>query len=187
MRKWTPRWDELVDTEVDGPDFVETGVALSVLVATRLKYEGSFSRYIDFIVKFGHPISLHSFGRFLRACRRQGAKGSTLEGYRSSLLFVQRANNMAPFADAPLLIRAIKGYRYADRLTCAPRGAITLHMLAELVEFDPVYALEYATIFHLVIRAMQALKMRGGDGRETTDGALTLIVRVDTDERWEHP
>ena len=32
MRKWTPRWDELVDTEVDGPDFVETGVALSVLV-----------------------------------------------------------------------------------------------------------------------------------------------------------
>ena len=179
MRKWTPRWDELVDTEVDGPDFVETGVALSVLVATRLKYEGSFSRYIDFIAKFGHPISLHSFGRFLRACRRQGAKGSTLEGYRSSLLFVQRANNMAPFADAPLLIRAIKGYRYADRLTCAPRGAITLHMLAELVEFDPVYALEYATIFHLVIRAMQALKMRGGDGRETTDGALTLIVRVD--------
>lgn len=132
MRKWIPRWSELDDADVDGPDFLETGVTLSVIPDTRKKYEGAFSRYVDFIVKFDYPISLHSFGRFLRACRRQGAKGSTLEGYRSSILFVQRANNMSPFADAPILIRAIMGYRYADRLTSAPRGAITRHMLLVL-------------------------------------------------------
>ena len=42
-----------------------------------------------------------------------------------------------------------------------------------------LHALEYATIFHLVIRAKQAEKMRGGDGRTTPEGALLLTVRVD--------
>lgn len=179
MRKWIPRWDDLDDAEDDGPDFIGTGVTISVIPDTRQKYEGAFSRYIDFIVKFNRPLTLDSFGRFLRSCRRQGARGSTLEGYRSGLLFVQRANNMSPFADAPLLIRAIKGYRYVDRRTTAPRGAITLTMLAQLCIFDPLYALEYTTIFHLVIRATQALLLQGGDGELTPEGAFVLTVRSD--------
>lgn len=179
MRKWNPRWDELDDIEDDGPDFIDTGVTLSVVAETRRKYEAAFSRYIDFIAKYNHPLTLKSFGRFLRSCRRQGAAGGTLEGYRSGLLFVQRASNMLPFADTPLLIRAIKGYRYVDRRTRAPRGAITLNMLAQLCLFDPLYALEYSTIFHLVIRATQALLLQGGDGETTPDGSFLLTVRSD--------
>ena len=51
MRKWNPRWDELDDIEDDGPDFIDTGVTLSVVAETRRKYEAAFSRYIYFIAK----------------------------------------------------------------------------------------------------------------------------------------
>ena len=56
LRKWIPRWDDLDDVEDDGPDFIGTGVTISVIPDTRQKYEGAFSRYIDFIVKFSRPM-----------------------------------------------------------------------------------------------------------------------------------
>ena len=160
-------------------DFVGNGVALTVRDSTGEKYAAAVSRFVTFLALRDYPFDLGAFIKFLSACRKQGAAASTLEGYRSAVVWAQRCSGFTPWGDNAMLIRALKGYAYQDKLRGYPRGAIDLGMLEELIKLYPQHANVYAAIFLCVLRAGQAEKFRGGDAHPTGSGAVSLTVRVD--------
>ena len=83
MRKWVPVWEDL-DGE-GGEAFISTGIALGVRVETRIKYRAAYARFIDFLVRNNLAFNAASLGRFLWACRKQGAAGGTLGAARIRL------------------------------------------------------------------------------------------------------
>ncbi len=176
-RKWVPKWAELDDEGCDG--FVERGISIGIKGESRQKYRGAYARFIDFLVRKKYAFDLRALGRFLWACRRQGASGSTLEGYRSAILWTQRCHGLDVFAGGALLIRAVKGFKYQDRLLRKPRGAITTGMLKQLAALDPAYATGYATIFYCVLRKGQFLKLRNGDAQVTDEMEMFVTLRRD--------
>ena len=81
--------------------------------------------------------------------------------------FLKRpAHDVGAGVDA-ILIRALKGYAYQDKLRRAPRGAIDMGMLEELIKLFPRNGNAYAVIFLCVLRKSQAEKLRGGDAHMT--------------------
>ena len=177
MRKWVPVWEDL-DGE-GGEAFISTGIALGVRVETRIKYRAAYARFIDFLVRNNLAFNAASLGRFLWACRKQGAAGGTLEAYRSAVVWAQRGFGLEVFAADPLLVRAVKGFKYEDRVMRVPRGCITTSMLGQLAEFDRAYSVEYATIFYAVLRLSQFARLRGGDAQVTSTNAMILTLRRD--------
>jgi hypothetical protein len=175
--RWIPNWDTLDDS--GGASFIANGIALTVRDATADKYRGSLRHVIMFMVKRNYPLELSSFCKFLSGCRRQGAAGSTLEGYRSAMVWSLRCTGASAWADDPLLIRAIKGFKYQDRLIRQPRGAVDCSMLEELCGRNPDYAVFYIVIFFGVFRVSQALALEGGDASCTADGRVMVTVRAD--------
>ena len=159
--------------------FISRGIALTVLKDTRKKYTTAFRRFVVFLVKEKRPMSLDSFSAFLQACRTQGAKGETLEGYRSGVLLIQRAHGLEPFAADARLQRAIKGYGYADKIAGVPRGAITEVMLRQFWTIHREFARMTGVVFYAVLRSGQAARYRAGDFVVGPDGRATLTVRTD--------
>ena len=178
MRRWTPDWAAMAE-EHDEDRFIEMGISLGVRPRTAKKYGAAVAAFIRYLVMKNFPFDYPSFTRYLGACRRQGAQGSTLEGYRCSVLWAQRQGGTETWADCARLTRAIKGFKYADRLARPPRGAITLTMLHQLAEFDPRNSRAYALIFFLVLRKSQLIKMRSGDATLSAEGEVILTVRTD--------
>jgi len=160
-------------------NFVQTGVMLTVRGDTGSKYIGVAVRFFDFLEDRGLAFSEEAFLRFLHACRKQGASGQTLEGYRASMLWLQRAFQIDPWASNPLLVRAIKGYKYADRLTRPPRGAILEPMLRQLGARFPRLAVPAAVTFYCVLRRRQTEKLLASDVQAFGDGRVILTLRAD--------
>ena len=175
--RWVPDWD-LLDGD-DGPNFIINGISLTVRDATSDRYKSALRHVIGFMVRRKLPLELASFCRFLSGCRRQGAAGSTLEAYRSAMVWTQRASGSVIWADDPLLVRAIKGYKYQDRLSRPPRGAIDIGMLEELCNLHPEYTRFYIVIFYGVLRVSQAARLRGGDISQDAAGGVHLTLRQD--------
>jgi len=176
MKKWVAVWEALRDE--GWGNFISKGLELSVRGPTRQKYRAGFSRFVDFCVRNNHPFALESLQRFLHACRRQGAKGTTLDGYRCGVLWVAKVEGLDPFAADRSLVEALKGYKYEDKLHGKPRGAITEPMLEQLMERGGRYALSYATAYHVVLRVSQLKLLSKGDvsfGRNKT----TVTIRRD--------
>ena len=163
--------------------FITRGIALTVLSDTKRKYTTAFRRFVVFLIREKRPMTLDSFEAFLQACRSQGAKGPTLEGYRSGVLLVQRAHGLKTFAEDPRLRRAIKGYAYADKISGVPRGSITEVMLRQLWTTVPAIARITGIIFYAVLRSGQAARYCAGDLVVGPDGRATLTVRTDKRRR----
>ena len=159
--------------------FVTRGIALTVLSDTKKKYTSAFRRFVVFLIREKRPMNLDSFEAFLHACRAQGAKGPTLEGYRAGLLLIQRAHGLPQFAEDARLRRALKGFSYADKLLAVPRGSITEAMLRQFWTIHPKLALTTGVIFYAVLRSGQAARYRAGDLVIDPDGRATLTVRTD--------
>ena len=163
--------------------FVTRGIALTVLSDTKRKYTSAFRRFVVFLIREKRPMTLDSFEAFLQACRTQGAKGPTLEGYRAGVLLVQRAHGLPTFAEDARLRRALKGYTYADKLACVPRGTITEVLLRQFWTKHPTLAMITGVIFYAVLRSGQAARYRAGDLVIGPDGRATLTVRTDKRRR----
>jgi hypothetical protein len=174
--RWRPDWQHLDDSGASA--LVRTGLVAGVRPATVSKYGAAYMRFIDFLVQRSYSFDLASLRRFLWAVRRQGASATTLEGYRSAVLWVQRAAGMASWADDPILIRVLAGLKLADKMRRVPRGAITAPMLRQLMRADPERRLLYATAFYGVLRRGQARLFRFGDVIGSSDG-VTMTVRTD--------
>ena len=171
------RQDTLDSTGHTG--FITRGIALTVLSDTKQRYTAAFRRFVVYILRERLPMNLASFEAFLQACRTQGAKGPTLEGYRCGVLLIQRAHGIEAFASDVRLCRAIKGYVYADKVAGIPRGAITEPMLRQFWVVHPRLAIVTGAIFYAVLRSGQAQKYRAGDLVVGPDGRATLTVRTD--------
>lgn len=163
--------------------FVTRGIALTVLSDTKRKYTSAFRRFVVFLIREKRPMNLDSFEAFLQACRAQGAKGPTLEGYRAGVLLIQRAHGLPAFADDARLRRALKGYAYADKQVGVPRGTITEVLLRQFWTQHPRLALITGVIFYAVLRSGQAALYRAGDLVIGPDGRATLTVRTDKRRR----
>lgn len=162
-----------------GSAFVTQGISLGVRKDTRKKYASSYRKYIGYCVRKGRTYGLRSFERYLHACRKLGAAGQTLEGYRSAVLWAQRLSGSEAWAADDRLVRAIAGYEYEDRLTRVPRGAITRPMFGQLMDHDKKHGVLYAAVFFGILRKSQARRMRFGDAHIGEDGSMTLTVRSD--------
>ena len=124
-KRWVLRIGELDDTGYER--FVREGVMQTVREDTNSKYIGACARFMAFIDMRGLPFSEDAFVRFLHACRKQGASGQSLEGYRAAILWVQRAFQVEPWAASPTLMRALKGYKdrhfyISLRCCCLPQS-----------------------------------------------------------------
>ena len=175
--RWVPDWAQIADAGWE--DFVADGIRKTVAPETQRKYRAAFSRLVDFLVRLWLPFTLEGLTRFLHACREQGARGTTLEGYRSAVLWVQRVQGLDQFASDDRLQRAVDGYRHFDKCNGVPRGAITMAMLQELLELFPNYREVFEVIFLCVLRVTQLVRMRIGDATRTPDGAVVLTVRAE--------
>ena len=175
--RYTFRQEALDPTGHKG--FITRGIALTVLSDTKKRYTAAFRRFVVFILRERLPMNLGSFEAFLHACRTQGAKGPTLEGYRCGVLLIQRAHGIDTFANDPRLCRAIKGYTYADKVSGVPRGSITEAMLRQFWVVHPQFAIVTGVIFYVVLRSGQAARYRAGDMVVAPDGRATLTVRTD--------
>ena len=159
-------------------DFVSKGIALTVRTGTAASYEARFKRFFEFCFKRSLDLELDSFVKFLSGCRKQGARGQTLEGYRCALVWIQRQWGMELWGATPMIIRAIKGYKYNDKQKATPRGAITYNMLEQLCELVPEMAVVMFVVFFCVLRVGQAARARFGDASFGVNGT-TLLVRRD--------
>jgi len=177
VKKWRPRWDDLDDSGFES--FVIQGVRHSVRTGTGDKYMAAVGRFITFIDTRGLPYDLPSFLRFLHACRKQGASGSTLSGYRAAMLWHQRQFGATLWAMDQGLGVAIKGYKYLDKQTRPPRGAILTPMLRQLEHRYPLLAAVADTTFYCVLRRRQVERMLAGDIQEGSEGRLVLTVRAE--------
>ena len=177
VKRWTADWPALSD---DGwEQFLGDGITESVARETQRKYRSSFSRFVDFLVRTSLLFNLEGLIRFLHGCRQQGARGSTLEGYRSAILWVQRIHDLDQFAGNDRLVRAVAGYQHYDKCHGTPRGAITWSMLQQLVNMFPQYHNIFGAIFLGVLRVTQAIRMLVGDAVGTPDGSVVLTVRAE--------
>lgn len=159
--------------------FVLTGVRHTVKEATSDKYLAALANFVNFIDERRLPFELTSFVRFLHACRKQGAAGSTLSGYRAAVLWAQRAFDTPQWAANDVLVRAIKGYKYADKLSRKPRGAILTPMLVQLETRYPHLAVPAALVYYCVLRRKQAERALVGDAQFMPDGRVVLTVRAE--------
>lgn len=175
VRRWKPKYDELDDAD-DG--FIEQGVRLSIREATSGKYERAVSRFIAYMERHNRAFTLDTFGRYLAACRRQGASASTISGMRCAVLWAQRAYNTDQWAADARLCRAIRGYRYEDKLARPPRGAVGRSMLAQLKARYPQFALAFYVAYYAVLRRKQLLNLRSGDAVFEGQRCI-LTVRAD--------
>jgi len=175
--RWKPRWDELSDTGHE--NFVIDGVRATVKAETGGKYLSAVGHYIAFIDARRLPYSRDSFRRFLHACRKQGASGSTLSGYRAALLWLQRAYNVDTWADSDEFTRPIKGYKYADKIARPPRGAILRTMLSQLGTRHPDLALPANIAYFCVLRRRQVEKALVGDVQVLAGGRVILTLRAE--------
>ena len=181
VARWIPDWPCLHDFGWE--NFVADGIQKTVASETQRKYKSAFSRLFDFLVMFALPFNLESLIRFLHACRQQGARGTTLEGYRSAVLWVQRVSALETFAADDRLVRAVDGYRHFDKCNGTPRGAITFAMLQQLLGAFPMFQDTFLVIFLCVLRVTQLVRMRVGDAVMTPDGAVVLTVRAEKRNR----
>ena len=78
---------------------------------------------------------------------------------------MQRVVGMELWACSPALIRAIKGFRYEDKLRRIPRGAIEFCMLLQLGEMDASYKVAFFVTYFVILRVGQLKRMvnLGGD------------------------
>lgn len=185
VARWLPNWAQMNDAGWEG--FVTDGIQKTVATETQKKYRAAFSRLIDFLVMMALPFNLEGLVRFLHACRQQGARGSTLEGYRSAVLWVQRAQGLETFAENDRLQRAVEGFRHFDKCHGVPRGAITFEMLRQLLGGFPLCEDAFLVIFLCVLRVTQLLRMRVGDAVVTPDGSVILTVRAEKRNRCGTP
>jgi len=77
------------------------------------------------------------------------------------------------------LVVAIKGYKYRDKQTRPPRGAILTSMLRQLEHRYPLLAAVADTTFYCVLRRKQVERMLAGDVQEGSEGRLILTVRAE--------
>jgi len=77
------------------------------------------------------------------------------------------------------LVVAIKGYKYLDKQTRPPRGAILTSMLRQLEHRYPLLAAVADTTFYCVLRRKQVERMLAGDVQEGSEGRLILTVRAE--------
>ena len=174
-KRWKPDWPALDDTGFE--TFVLQGVKGSVREGTGDKYMRAVVHFVEFIDERRLPYDLDSFTRFLHACRKQGASGSTLSGYRAANLWLQRQFGVDLWAMNQGLVVAIKGYKYQDKLTRPPRGAILASMLLQLERRYPSLAIVAATTYYCVLRRKQVERMLASDIQESADGRMMLTVR----------
>ena len=181
MRLTNGRWKLNLATLDDSGagEFLGKGVALTVRDVTAEKYSAAVATFILFLVERDIRFDLPGFIRYLAACRKQGAAAGTLSGFRAAVVWAQRCAGTHTWGEDPILIRALKGYAYQDKLRRPPRGAINWGMVEELVGLFPNHGNAYAAIFLCVLRKSQAEKMRGGDARMNAAGQVSLTVRVD--------
>jgi len=177
LHRWVPKYEELDESGYE--TFIQEGVKSTVRKDTDSKYTGAGERYVAFIKARGLPYGYDSFVAFLHACRKQGASAQTLEGYRAAMVWLQRMFDADQWAANPLLARALKGYKYADKLTRPPRGAILEPMLLQLQERHPGLAIPAATTFYCVLRRAQTERLRAGDIQCFEDGRVVLTLRAD--------
>ena len=181
VARWVPNWPALSD--IGWGFFLSEGIQKTVATDTQKKYRSSFSRFVDFLVLMALPFNLEGLVRFLQACRQQGARGSTLEGYRSAVLWIQRIHGMDTFAADDRLVRAVEGFRHFDKCNGVPRGAVTHAMLKHLLAMFPQWEDVFWVIFLCVLRVTQLARMRVGDAVMTPDGAVVLTVRAEKRNR----
>ena len=177
MKRWIADWAHLDDG--GWQSFLAAGITETVARETQNKYSSAFSRFIDFLVSTGRVWDFEGLLRFLHACRQQGARGTTLEGYRSAVLWIQRIHDLPQFAADERLVRAVAGYKHYDKCHGIPRGAVTWGMLQQLLANSPQWRDAFEVIFLCVLRITQLLRMLVGDAVLTADGAVVLTVRAE--------
>lgn len=175
--RWRLNMKTLDDS--DGDTFLSVGVRLTVREPTAEKYTAAVAAFILYLVDRDRGYKLESFVRYLSACRKQGAAAGTLAGFRAAIVWAQRCSGTPLWGEDAILIRALKGYAYQDKLRRAPRGAIDMGMLEDLIKLFPRNGNAYAAIFLCVLRKSQAEKLRGGDAHMTAAGQVSLTVRAD--------
>ena len=185
MKKWMANWQSLNDHGWEM--FIANGIIDTVAKDTQSKYRAAFSRFIDFLVGAGRRCDLEGLVRFLHACRQQGARGTTLEGYRSAVLWVQRIHDLEQFAADERLVRAVAGYKHFDKCHGIPRGAVTWSMLQQLLAGAPQWRDAFEVVFLCVLRVTQLLRMLVGDAVLTADGAVVLTVRAEKRNKCGSP
>lgn len=176
-QRWSGRTNTIAPRH-DSKQFLSRGTILTVKPTTAKGYFDRIRKYLLFLVRTGMPYSMESFTEFLSAIFRQGAAGPTLNGYRSALIFFQRATLTQEWGTDPQLARACKGFQYHHRQNNIQRGAITVGMLHELMSLDPIYALPFAVLFFGILRIGQLKGICSGD-LSVTPPSASLWIRVD--------
>ena len=100
MSEKSERWKyDLATLSDEGwEDFMALGIQLSVNADSASRYKNAIRRFVEFINAKVLPFSFQAFVRYLCACRRQGARGGTLESMRSAMAWLQRVVGMDLFS-----------------------------------------------------------------------------------------
>ena len=124
--------------------FVKRLALQSIAPSTRKLYENRIEILKAFCREKGYSkVSKESFGCFLWNRSVMGCSRSTLQGYRSALLFYQECQHMdlepdeSPWAGDRVILRAVEGAAASarKRVRKNPRGYVSEEMLRSLVNW----------------------------------------------------